>query len=292
MDLSVIIVSYNTKDDLHACLDSVYSHTQDLQFEVIVVDNSSHDGSPDMVKQLFPQVKIIESPANLGFGKANNLGAKQAKGEFILFLNPDTLFFNNALKLSIDQARALPKLGAFSCRLLNQDKSIQPSGGYFPTLISLYAWQLWIDEIPILNLFLKPVHPPASFYRRSFQPDWLTGAFLLIPTNLFRKLGGFDEHIFMYGEELCYRLRQNGSRIYYSHHPSIVHLQGKSSTSHFALVNEVKGIKYFFSKHYPSWQTFWVNLAFRLGSLLRLAFFGIIMGNGAKKAIYLDILRS
>ena len=291
IDLSIIIVSYNVRDYLKACLESLYEYTKDLNFEVIVVDNASTDNSADVVEQLFPQVHLFRHP-NLGFGTANNYGAKLAKGKYLLFFNPDTQVFNNAIKLSFDQATVLPNLGALTCRLLYADKTIQPSGGYFPNLLRLWAWQLWIDELPLLDRLIKPVHPPASFYQQTFQPDWIMGAFMLLPKAAFAQIGGFDEKIFMYGEELelCYRLRRAGYSIHYSAHPSILHLQGKSSSSAYALINEVNGLKYFFRKHYPKWQQPWINLAFKVGALLRLLLFGIILQDAAKKIAYREIL--
>lgn len=293
VDLSIIIVSYKVKDYLHDCLASIYKHTQGLTFEVIVVDNDSSDGTAETVEQSFPQVKLFRQP-NLGFGVANNFAAKKATGKYLLLLNPDTLIFNNTFQLSLEQARSLPKLGAYTCRLLYQDKTIQPSGGYFPTLGRIFAWQLFFDDLPLLNWLIKPIHPPASFYTHSFSPDWIMGAFMLIPKEVFDKVGGFDEKIFMYGEELelCYRLKKAGLLIYYSAHPSIIHLQGKSSSSHYALVKEVAGLKYFAAKHLPRTHLPWVNLAFKLGSLLRLLLFGIILGNDAKRATYWEIFRS
>lgn len=294
MELSIIIVSYNTSAVLHDCLDSIYKETKDLNFEVIVVDNASSDGSPDMVERDFPQVKLIRQNINPGFGVANNTGAQKAIGDWLLFLNPDTILFNNALKESLDAARELPKVGAFGCRLLFSDKTIQPTGGYFPTLFRLFAWHTALDEIPYLNKLIKPIHPSAGFYHRSFQPDWIIGAFMLIPKKVFSELDGFDKDIFMYAEELelCYRIKQKGYRIYYTDHPSIIHLQAKSSSSHFAMVKEVEGIKYFFTKHKPRWQRPYVNIIFKIGSLLRLVLFGIIMGDATRKATYLEILQS
>ncbi len=294
MDLSIIIVSYNTKSDLKNCLKSIYKFTTDLRFEVIVIDNNSQDGSPDLIKKNFPQVKLVRSRDNLGFGKGNNLGASIAKGKYLLFLNSDTLLNDNVFKLSFDQIKDTTNLGAFTCRLLFTDGSIQPSGGYFPTLFRLFAWHTALDELPLLKQIIKPIHPDISFYQQNFEPDWVTGAFMIIPREIFLKLKGFDPHIFMYGEdlELCYRLKKHGLKVIYSSFPVITHLQSKSSSSRFAIVSEIKGIKYFFRKHQPSWQLFLVNLLFKLGSLLRLVLFGIILGNEAQKKAYQEALRA
>lgn len=293
LDLSIIIVSYNTKKFLRDCLNSLYTNTKGVKFEVIVVDNRSTDGSQQMLVKHFPKVKLIRSDQNLGFGRANNLGAKQAKGKYLLFLNPDTLIAPDSIKESIELANQTTKLGAMTIRLLFDDGSIQPTGGYFPTLLRLLAWHTGLDELPILKQLLGPIHPPASFYTHSFEPDWITGAFMLIPNNIFKEVGGFDKQIFMYGDdlELCYRLKQQGRKVIYSSSPSITHLQSKASSSQFALTSEITGIKYFFAKHKPSWQQPLVNIIFKLGSLLRLLLFGIILGDDAKKQTYRQALK-
>lgn len=291
MELSIIIVSFNTRKLLRDCLRSIYKYTDNLKFEVIVVDNNSLDGSADLVAQRFPQVKLIRSAENLGFGKANNLGAQKARGKFLLFLNSDTLIHDNAFKHALTQAETISELGAFTCRLLYEDGSIQPTGGYFPTLSRFFLWQLGLDDLPLLKNLIKPVHPGPKFYEHSFEPDWITGAFMLIPKKVFMDAKGFDPNIFMYGEdlELCYRLKQKQKKVIYSDFPSLTHLQSKSSSSQYALVNETKGISYFYQKHFPLLSS-WVHPGFKLGALLRLVFFGIIMGNDNKKKAYTQIL--
>jgi len=292
-NVSIVIVSYNTKQDLSNCLGSIYKHTKNVDFEVIVVDNNSHDGSTTMITKKFPQVKLIKSGKNIGFGRANNLGASKAKGKYLLFLNPDTILSSNLIKQSYQIAERTDRLGAFSIRLLFADKTIQPSGGYFPNLIRLFSWHTAIDELPIINKLIKPIHPPVNFYQKTFEQDWITGAFMFTPKKVFTDLKGFDENIFMYGEdlELCYRLKKNGFKIVYFSSPSITHLQSKSSSSKFAILSEIKGVKYFFKKHKPPWQQPLVNLIFKLGSLLRLLLFGIILGDVSKKEIYQEALK-
>lgn len=294
MDLSIIIVSYNTKNDLKNCLKSIYKYTTGFKFEVIVVDNNSLDGSPDMVAKHFPKVKLTRSRENLGFGKANNLGASIAKGGYLLFLNSDTLIDDNVFEYVLTQVKGIADLGAYTCRLLYADGSIQPTGGYFPNLLRLLMWHTALDELSLIKKTVKPIHPDISFYNQSFEPDWITGAFMIVPRSLFLKVKGFDPNIFMYGEdlELCFRLKKQNKRIVYSDFPSLTHLQNKSSSSQFAIVSEIKGIKYFFKKHYPAWQLIFVDLIFKLGSLLRYVLFGIMLGNEAKKKAYREAIRA
>src|SRR3989337_1397646 len=133
MDLSVIIVNWNTKKLLEDCLGSIFKFTKDVGFEIIIVDNGSEDGSQSMLKKKFPQVKLIPNKDNLGFAKANNQGIKIAKGKYVLLLNSDTYLIENSFKKLLDKARSLGgSLGAIGPLLLNEDRSIQQSVGFFP----------------------------------------------------------------------------------------------------------------------------------------------------------------
>src|SRR3989338_8103823 len=131
MDLSVIIVNWNTKKLLEDCLRSIFKFTKDVSFEVIVVDNGSSDGSQAIVEKKFPQVKLIPNKDNLGFARANNQGIKIAKGKYVLLLNSDTYLIENSFKKLIKKAQSLPNLGVLAPQLLNEDRSIQQSVGFF-----------------------------------------------------------------------------------------------------------------------------------------------------------------
>src|SRR5687767_579639 len=235
-NLSIIIVSYNTKKVLKDCLSSLYKNTKELDFEVIVIDNASSDGSVTMIKKNFPKVRLILNKQNQGFGGANNAAAKLAKADYLLFLNSDTLISDNAITNTYNQALTTKNLGAISCQLLNKDASIQASGGFFPNLINVFTWQSGLDDLPILGdllgLLIKPVHPQISFYKKNPKKlDWITGAFMIIPKKIYKKTGGFDESIFMYAEELelCFRIKKQNKKIYYFPESSIIHLGGQSA---------------------------------------------------------------
>jgi len=295
--LSIIIPSFNTKIVLEGCLNSIHKYTKNLKYEIILIENGSKDGSLQYIKEYkktHPEVILIDAGENLGFGKANNLGAKKASGEYLLFLNSDTLLFDNALKEAVDDVKNNTKTGIYSCRLLNSDKSIQASGGHFPNLINLYAWQLFIDDLPIIGTWIPSFHPQKSAYDKDRQMDWVTGAFMIIPKKVFDEVGGFDENIFMYTEEmeLSYRLKNLGYINYLKKSPSIIHLGGASGGSYLALTSEVKNMLYFWKKHFPSWQYPFAKFAFILGSLLRWLLFGIIKGDEKARRIYSDVLGS
>lgn len=293
--LSIITISYNTKQIMLDCLESIIKYTKGITYEVIVIDNNSKDGSVDSLKQFckkFPVVKLVDAKENLGFGRGNNLGVEKSNGEYLLFLNSDTLIFDNALKEAVDILREHPEAGAYSCRLLNTDRSFQPSGGHFPTFGNVFAWQFFIDDLPVIGDLIPSFHPKQSQYDKNQKMDWVTGAFMMIKKDLFVRVGGFDKNIFMYTEEmeLCYRLAKLGHPTFYTNSPAIIHLGGASGGSYLALTEEIKNMLYFWRKHQPGWQIPFVKLFFWLGSLLRWLIFGIIKGDAKARRAYHDAL--
>ena len=294
-DLSIIIVSYNTKEIITTCINSVIDNTKGTNYEIIVVDNGSKDGSLERLRKLekkHPQIKLITSKTNLGFGKANNLGAKKAKGKYLLLLNSDTIIIGNAIPEALKTLRKMPNVGVYSCRLMNEDKSVQPSGGYFPNLGNVFAWQFFIDDLPLIGRLIPSFHPKKSSYNGNKQMDWITGAFMLFPKKVFDKVGGFDENIFMYTEEmeLCYRIKKLGYIISYFYFPAIIHLGGASSGSVLALTSEIKYLIYFWEKHNPAWQLPIIKSFLYIGSLLRLLIFGIIKRDEKARRAYTQAL--
>jgi len=296
VNLSIIVVSFNTKDITLSCLDSVIKHTRGVSYEIIVVDNGSKDGSLQALKEYSKNnqaVTLINPGVNLGFGRANNLGVSNSSGDYILFLNSDTLLIDNALKEVVDFVSNRKDLGVYTCRLLNLDRSIQPSGGHFPNLPNLFAWQFFIDDIPFIGNLIPSFHPQASTYDKDKKLDWVTGAFMVIPRKVFDLVGGFDENIFMYTEEmeLAYRISNLNYKTYLKKSPSIVHLGGASGGSHLALTSEIKYMLYFWKKHKPRWQLPLVRFAFFCGSLLRWLLFGIIKGDEKSRKTYSEALK-
>jgi len=298
MQLSIIIPSYNTKNLLKECLASIFVETGEVKFEVIVVDNHSQDGSGEMVKKEFPQVKLISLKKNVGFGKANNLGVKKAQGEWLLFLNSDTQIMNRAIdeifrEVSSDKFQATSLV--VGCQLLNPDGTIQPSVGFFPNLGRVGATMFFLDDLPFFKRWLKPYQQDdIGFYHRQQEVDWVTGAFLLVKKKDFEEISGFDERIFMYAEEvdLCYRLKQKGAKVLYLPMGKITHHKGASSLDGFeaAVIGEYKGLINFFKKHRPPWQLAFLRVGLALGALLRIGLFGII--DGRKRQIYEKALSS
>ena len=296
VDLSIVVISFNTKDITLSCLDSIIKHTKGIVYEIIVVENGSKDGSLETLKEYSKtnsSVSLLNPGENLGFGKANNLGVSKSSGEYILFLNSDTLLIDNALKEVMDFVRTKKDLGVYSCRLLNLDRSLQPSGGHFPNLLNLYAWQFFIDDLPFIGSLIPSFHPQRSSYDRDKQLDWVTGAFMVVPRKVFDQTGGFDEKIFMYTEEmeLTYRISKINFKTYFKKSPTIVHLGGASGGSYLALTSEIKYMLYFWKKHKPRWQLPFVRFAFFCGSLLRWLLFGIIKGDEKSRRTYSEALK-
>lgn len=296
VDLSIIIPSYNTKTIMLDCLDSIIKHTKGIGYEIIIIENGSKDGSLEAIanySKSHSQVVLIDAKENLGFGRANNLGVASAKGEYLLFLNSDTIIFDDALKVSIENIRKHPKVGVYSCRLLNADRTVQQSGGHFPTFLNVFAWQFFVDDLPVIGTLIPSFHPQKSQYDKDQHMDWVTGAFMIIPKKIFDEVGGFDDTIFMYTEEmeLSYRISKLGYTALFQNKPAIIHLGGASSGSFLALTSEVQNMIYFWKKHMPSWQLPFIRFAFFCGSLLRLLIFGIIKGDEKARRAYVKAIR-
>lgn len=221
MDVSIIIVNYNTKQLLADCLATVFEKTKDVAFEVIVVDNASTDSSEEYIKEHYPCVKWINSGENLGFGRANNLGAKYASGKYLFLLNSDTLLLNNAIHIFFDYAESHQHegIGTLGSWLLDKNEKPNNSFGFFPCATNEINYLLGKYQLPTLNDITEEK-----------EVDYITGADLFIEKRLFDKLDGFDKNIFMYYEEtdLQYRLAQRGLSRRIIPGPRIIHLEGGS----------------------------------------------------------------
>lgn len=280
MDLSVIIVNWNTKDLLQACLNSIFKFTKNINFEVIVVDNNSSDESQQMVKTKFPQVKLIPNKLNLGFAKANNQGIKITEGKYCLLLNSDTYLIENSLKKLAVEAENIKNLGAIGPLLLNEDKSIQQSVGFFPHLPQVFFWMTFIDDLPFGTL-LRPYHVDHdSFYKNQQEVDWITGAAFLVPREIIKKVGYLDENIFMYGEDVewCYRIKKAGFKVIFTPKSKIVHIgrgsRMKNQTP--AFVGEYRGLNYFYKKYKGKLALQILRFLLKIGALIRIIVFTLL----------------
>lgn len=312
IDLSVIIVSYNTRELLERCLTSVAEEIgrNKITAEVIVVDNDSKDDSVELLKQLKNHKSyfinhILFNRENLGFGKANNQGVREAKGRYILFLNPDTELKSGALAKMVDFLDKNPKVGIASCKLLNSDGTMQPQGGYLPRLSTVAAWALFLDDFPILREILPSYQMgkahrsflPGDSWRRQESPDykeigWVGGTAMFVRKDAWEQLGGFDENIFMYGEdvEICYRANRKGWKTAINPQAEIVHA-GKASGGKW-VTGEVEGLLYIFRKHKPAWEMPILRAILGAGMGARWLIFGILGGNSDLRLAYVEAIKA
>lgn len=256
MDVSVIIVNYNTSKLLLNCLDSIKNVTTGIEYEVIVVDNDSKDGSQMMVKKQFPWVKLIESKTNLGFGKANNLGSQIAVGKYLFYLNSDTVVLNNALKIFFDFAETYGgAIGALGCVLSTTQGETCHSYGQLITMTT----ELRSSLARYLRFLKYPwmIHPPVI--TAPLKVGYITGADLFVPKKVYNSIGGFDEEYFMYCEEVDWQKRMDNiglPRIVIPG-PEIIHLEGGSDGndnnkgwSNNRIKNIQKSRQIYYKKHF------------------------------------------
>lgn len=244
VDLSIVIVNWNTCGLLRACLASIFRHPPRTPFEVIVVENASGDRSAEMVRGEFPGVLLKVNAANLGFAAASNLGSRMAAGRFLLFLNPDTEVHASTLSGALSFMELHPGTGVLGCRTLNPDGSLQSSAFAFPTCPRIFAHVSGLSRLGKL--------PRRREHSRFSHPDYVQGSFFFVRKSVFEKSGEFDETFFLYGEEvdLCQRLRRAGLRIDYDPDLSITHHGGASTrNSALHLGYFVTSCLYLFQKH-------------------------------------------
>lgn len=229
MDVSIIIVNYNTKEITLDCISSIYKFTSGSEFEIIIVDNASIDGSQEAIKNTFPNLLLIENEENIGFGSANNIGSKYAKGEFLFFLNSDTILFEDSISKMIaffKKEETNIKIGTLGCILVNKNKQVNGVGGEFPTCDK--EIRHYKSLIPGLNFFYpKSRQKKIPIEKKYFEIDYVIGADLLIRSYVFRKLNGFDSDYFMYYEEsdLQKRMRKLNLKAWIYTDTKIIHLE-------------------------------------------------------------------
>lgn len=259
-DLSIVIISWNVRELLRRCLDSIregLKGEKGLSVETIVFDNGSADGSADMVREGFPWVHLMESQVNLGFTKGNNLALGQSEGCYILLLNPDTEVVGDALGTMVAYMEAHPRVGALGPQLLNPDGTTRSSRRRFPTLATAFlestVLQPWFQRSGILERYYLLDKPDDEI-----QPvDWVVGAALLIRLEALHQVGPLDEEFFMYSEELdwCYRLKAQGWEVVYLPAAQVVHQEGKSSEQVLAFRHiQFQRSKVLFFKKYYGWR--------------------------------------
>ena len=270
MDLSIVIVSWNTKVLLNDCLKSIYAALPPGEHEIWVVDNASTDGSSQMVVERFPKAHLLRNETNPGFGAANNQAIRQCSGRYILLLNPDTYVRTNALEILVDFMDMHPNAGVAGSKYLNPDNTLQRSCYPFPTLTRELWRLLHLDRFWLYGKYDQgkwdQVKPRAV--------DVLQGACLILRKEALHQVGLFDEDYFMYTEEvdLCYRFKEAGWLLYWVPSAEIIHYGGQSTqqmaSEMFLSLYQTKLL--FFRKHYGTAKALLYKLILLVISLFRL----------------------
>jgi len=244
--ISVIIVSWNVREYLDNCLTSVVKACKGLNSEIIVVDNASQDKTTEMLKDKFPRIKIIANKKNLGFGRANNQGSRIAKGKYLLFLNPDTIVDRKAIRTLASFLKSHPKAGLVGPEQLDEKgKAVFDFSHWsFKGILSYLIGKLW---------FLT-TGKYKRFFSNPYQTKLLNAGCWLVKQEVFEEIGGFNEELFLYGEEpdFCGRLRKAGYQIWFLRNCQIIHFREKSieqtnKKKQFFIKSYLKIIKQFFT---------------------------------------------
>lgn len=231
VDVSIIIVNWNTKEITRDCLNSIKEQTIGISYEVIVIDNNSSDGSQEMIAGEFPEVVLVANADNRGFATANNQGMSLAHGRYFLLLNSDTIVLDGAIQRCIAFADKKTDAGVIGCKVLNGDGSLQPSCFMYPSLLNLF----------LSATYLYKMFPGSRFFGREFMTWWphdteqevqvVRGCFMLVKREAYEQVGPMDSNFFMYGEETdwCYQYARLGWRILFTPTAEIIHLGGQST---------------------------------------------------------------
>ncbi len=287
---SLILVSFNQGKLLNQCLKSI-SNDFDKTIEVIVVDNNSTDKKVFEVLDKYEdklRLKIVKNSKNVGFGKANNQGAQVAQGKWLIFINTDTYWQKGELKKFLQVLDKVDeKVVAVGPKLIYPDGKLQYSMGSVPSWINIGFWMLGIDDLPGIKKLIAAYHiNDKSVYQKRFYPGWLGGAFLAVKRQAFKKVGGFDSKIFMYGEDVVLgeRLGRLG-KLMYEPGVTIVHVGSGSSHRFYSFKKEVEFLRGYMKGKYGEVGGVMFNWLVKVGFLLRSIAFGVL-GDKEKAGFY------
>ncbi len=259
IELSVIIVNYNGLKYLKDCLDSLYKNLEEITFEIIIIDNNSVDASCDYLKTNFPEVKLIESKINYGFGKGNNEAVKTAKGNYVLLINNDTIVLDK-IKPVLNFSKSNNDIGVVGVNMLNKNKEYLPAAGNFPNYRNMFQFKKLLD--------LGPEFKKGKFSKESYKVDWLSGSFLLLSKDTYVKINGFDEDYFMYVEDVdfCKKIANIGLKRVFIPNINYIHFVGFNSKKNPMLV---KGYKIYIQKHFKGIRKFFIYSILQINSIVK-----------------------
>ncbi|MBD3317468.1 MAG: glycosyltransferase [Chitinivibrionales bacterium] len=277
MDVTIVIINWNSKDFVAQCLKSIYENTANLRFEVMVADNGSFDGCDDLVRKRYPHLTFKQLGRNYGFAKANNLAARGARGRYLLFLNPDTELLTDAIT---GMARFLDGHTVYhgaGCRLEDSTGNIQLTcARTFPSPIRQLSRLIMLYRLLPKIKAISPVEQVYWDHRDDRDVDCLSGACFMIRRDVFERIGGFDERIFMYADDvdLCYRIWRDGGKIRYLAAQRILHYGAgstpKKKRNHFGALMQRESNLYFLRKHFGRPNAIAFRWAVGVGSIARM----------------------
>lgn len=268
LDISILIVNFNARELVLACLKSVYETTRRHSFEIIVIDNHSTDGSAVEIRARFPQAILIENTENVGFARANNQGIAQSRGRYFLLLNPDSVVLPDAIDVLVDFMDREPEVGIAGPTLLDAQGTTRRSFRAFPSPRDEFLQSVFLDRLASFFVWdIALLH--AKKQRIGHSVDWITGACLIIRRQMTDRVGVFDPNYFLYYEEvdLCLRAKKDGWRVQLVPEALVVHYGGRSTSRYltFSLVASFKSRYYYFRKHSSPEQYHTVRSWIRLG---------------------------
>ena len=280
LDLSIILVGYNSCGALQKCLRSVYAQTSGTSFEVILVDNGSADGTEQMITAEFPSVKFVQNGRNRGFGAAVNQGIRETQSRCVLLLNPDAEIVNGAIQKTVRFFDEHPKAGIVGCSLKYPDGRIQASAYSFPTVWNMLSEATFLYKFfPKTRLF-GGYHLTYLNYSQPVQVDWLIGAFFLIRREVIESIGLLDEQYFMYAEDTdyCYQAKKAGFEVWLTPEAEVFHIYGGISGINLrAAVWVQRGQVLFYKKNFTPLRA-WFLIAVKYFGLVLRVFLYLVMG--------------
>ncbi|MBI3627089.1 glycosyltransferase family 2 protein [Candidatus Uhrbacteria bacterium] len=242
MDLSIVIVNYKAKGLLKNCLRSLFKQPLGIKTEVIVVDNCSGDGTEQLLKTHFPQVKLISSPSNVGYAAGNNLGIKQSQGRYILLLNPDTVTLDNSLERFVQFMDQNPDAGAAACRLVNPDGTLQMNCRKYPTLAIPIFSRTMLGRLPKAKAAMAKYLMIDLDRSQKHAVDWVLSACMIVRRKAMDQVGLLDENFFIYFADVdwCRQFRQKGWQIYFCPDAELIHYFHRESAEDIGLLSTLK----------------------------------------------------
>ena len=293
MDLSIIIVNWNAKEDLQECLKSVYREIKSLSCEVLVVDNASSDGSADMVKKEFPGALLLMNQENVGFAKANNQAIHASTGKYILLLNPDTVVLDGCIIEMVDYMERHQEVGAAGCKILNPQREVEPfkSAKRFPTPFSKFCVDVHLDKLfPRIRIFgrFSMVEWDRTDAR---EVDALSGACMFVRRTTIEDVGLLDERFFLLAEDVdwCFRIKQKKWKIEFNPKAQIIHTGGKSidQVKRTRLENDIRSHLLYFKKHQGWLNCLYFRFLASLSSFFKMIYwiYGLLFYKNKKLAL-------